>query len=116
MPGNNENTIAAIGGKNVSNRIPQMDAIEKTMQEQKSEITKENEKVDRKVVSAEELFNSEKPDLKEMIDRKRFYNVQFDGSLSKLFTEVIDRETDNVVLRIPAWYSESSYTNSKKNE
>lgn len=114
MPGNNESSIAAIAGKSVTNRIPQADSINKTMQEQKSETTKEIEKLNHKVIATKETDNSKNIDLKEMIDRKRFYNVKFDDTLSKLFTEVIDRETDAVVIRIPAWYSESSYDTSKK--
>ena len=116
MPGSNENSIAAIGGKTVTNKIPQFDMVEKTAQEQKSNDTKKAEETNRKIVASKEINNTEKPDLKEMIDRKRFYNVKFDDSLSKLFTEVIDRETENVVFRIPAGYSKEVYGEAKKSK
>lgn len=114
MPGSNENSIAAIGGKTITNRIPQMDMVEKTMQEQKSIEAKKAEKTNDKVVATKGSSDSEKADLQSNIDRKRFYNVKFDDSLSKLFTEVIDRETENVVFRIPAGYSKEVYGEAKE--
>ena len=116
MPGLNENSVGAIGGKSVTNRVPQFDMVEKTAQEQKSTEAIKAEETNSKVVATKESEKTEKPDLKEMVNRKRFYNVKFDDSLSKLFTEVIDRETENVVFRIPAGYSKEVYGEAKKNE
>lgn len=120
MAGNQENSVAAIGGKSITHKIAQLENLEKTFQEQKADEIKKLEEVDTKVNEVDVNQKSEDIDLRDKVTPKRFYNVTFDQSLSKLFTEVLDRETDSVVFRIPAGYSEEAYktftTNKSKEE
>lgn len=114
MAGSNENSIAAIGGRHVTTRVAQHDQIERPMVEQKTEEMKKAEQVDRKITEPETTEDSSSAKKELFRDPSRFYNVQFDPKISKLFTEVIDRETDNVVFRIPAGVAQEAYDKVKR--
>ena len=117
MAGSNESSIATIGVRPVTQFVPQLESVAKPAAELKSQEVKKAEQIDVKVTATDNVGERLQAEAKRQAETKRFYDVKYDSSINRLFTEVTDSVTKDVVMRIPAGvdYSKDSY-NIVKNE
>lgn len=111
MAGSYESSIATIGVRPVTHHVPQLESVAKPAAEMKSQEVKEAERIDTRVTASQDVGERLQAEAKRQAETKRFYDVKYDSSINRLFTEVTDSVTKDVVLRIPAGidYSKDSY-------
>ena len=111
MAGSNESSVATIGVRPVTQFIPQLESVAKPAAEVKSQEVKKAEQIDQRITASDAVSDKLQAEARRQAETKRFYDVKFDSSINRLFTEVTDSVTKDVVLRIPAGidYSKDSY-------